>query len=84
MKTIAKKKIGLLAQYFLWAMLASSYSGTTHLRLAAFVIGLMILMTLAGMQLRDILGEIHSNREKSIFLFSLAFCMVFVFFLFFF
>lgn len=74
MNTIYLKRIGLLAQYCLWSTSVSASLGMSHTRLVFFMIGFMILISLSGMHLRDVLNTFESMKSK--ILYVLALCVV--------
>lgn len=72
MKALQLKRVSLFAQYCLWSMTASSCVGMGHTRLIFFMIGLMILLSLSGMQLKNILDTFEKDVEKVLYVLILV------------
>lgn len=68
MKELNLKKIGLVAQYCLWSSMLSLGMKMNHTRLVIFMLGFIILTTISGMQLKNLLERIESKREKILYL----------------
>jgi hypothetical protein len=72
MNMLYSKRIGLIAQYFLWSTMASARLEMTHTRLVFFMLGLMVLISLSGMQLREVLDSFERKKSKIFYVLTLS------------
>lgn len=76
MKALSRKDFGLAAQYALWTLIALHTPVLSENKFVMFVIGIFIVVSLCGMQLRDTLITKESSKEK---LLVLALILIFIF-----
>ncbi len=79
MKIITNKKLSIVAQYALWAIVATSSHEISKSRFVILIFGFFIILTLLGINLQKLLVEIPTQAEQVKFIALLVFTVGVIF-----